>query len=40
MGDQPIARPLPAKNRTGENCGHISIPQGGFKPMIPVLEAV
>jgi hypothetical protein len=40
MGDQPVARPLPAQRRTQtqNKRAQTSMPKVGFKPMIPVFE--
>jgi hypothetical protein len=42
MGDQPIARPLPAHRtaHTQNKCTQTSMPQMGFKSTIPVFEWV
>jgi hypothetical protein len=42
MGDQPFARPLPAHRtaQTQNKRTQTSMPQVGFKPMIPVSERV
>jgi hypothetical protein len=40
MGDQPVARPLPAQStvQTQNKRKHISMLQVGFEPKIPVFE--
>jgi hypothetical protein len=42
MGDQPIARPLPAQRtaQTHNKCTQISMPQVGFEPTIPAFKWV
>jgi hypothetical protein len=40
MGDQPVARPLPAHRtaQTQNERTQTSVPQAGFDPTIPVFE--
>jgi hypothetical protein len=40
MGDQPVARPLPAHRRAEiqNKCTQTSMPQVGFEPTIPVFK--
>jgi hypothetical protein len=38
MGDQPVARPLPAQDNTQNKCTPTCMPEVGFEPTISVFE--